>query len=519
MSPLNSALYDALQEVFGEVRIANDGEHRRVSYYPDFRNPSRLTSSDTVSGEYYRIKCPYCSDCGFRCWINHEFGELDPKTKRRNLHLWICYNEGCQSSAARREQLFDDLQPATRNQARRLGRRPSAVQHDTDNTHSRPVEIRLPPSFYPISEVRAAEHPALQYLEERNFSPAMELAERWHLRFTSRSPDSSPPFEDARIIIPVFAPGPAFSLADSSQSPGTPDRVLAGWQARSIWTADEGSYSSPKYLSCRGMKKSHILYGLPEAINTRGPVVIVEGVTDVWRLQTNAIALFGKDLSSKQSLLLQHHFSDRPIVVFLDAGTQEASNRAVAAIMRARGVYMNDTKVVTATLPNSRDDVGECSTEEAWDAVAAALGASREALWEEIGFPAPLKLEACMARSHISDFLTLKDTKTMSDNILALRAKLLPPMLNDAEYLTPAERFKLQAGCAHLPHPESTQFLEAFLEQVRNRRGYVDGAGWLSPTPPAPESRFQPSLDEIEDDWAYEKAAGGDGVVPAHVLD
>ena len=107
----------------------------------------------------------------------------------------------------------------------------------------------------------------------------------------------------------------------------------------------------------------------------------------------------------------------------------------------------------------------------------------------------------------------------MSENILALRAKLLPPLLNDAEHLTPAERFELQAGCAHLPHPESTQFLAEFLEQVRKRRGYVDVAGWLSPAPPAPESRFQPSLGEIEDDWAYEKAAGGDGVVPAHVLD
>ena len=123
-----------------------------------------------------------------------------------------------------------------------------------------------------------------------------------------------------------------------------------------------------KYLSAAGMAKSKLLYGLPQASYSRGPLVIVEGASDVWRLRTNALALLGKSLSDTQRSLICRWFAHRPLVVFLD---RDAGDEALKHLRACAGHL---APVVVATLPDGRKDVGECTRAEAWDAVAASLG-------------------------------------------------------------------------------------------------------------------------------------------------
>ena len=125
--------------------------------------------------------------------------------------------------------------------------------------------------------------------------------------------------------------------------------------------------SVPKYLSCKGMKKSQLLYGLPEAVGSQGAIVVVEGPTDVWRLGPGAVALFGKDMSLPQQELLDRFLPGRPVVVFLDRDAQDK------AVELQRTLLNRGRVTVLAGLPDGRDDVGDCTTQEAWQQVVVAL--------------------------------------------------------------------------------------------------------------------------------------------------
>ena len=217
-----------------------------------------------------------------------------------------------------------------------------------------PSPVPPPPPFVPclpdgilVPLDRLPEaHPAVAYLRQRNFDPAA-LWETWQVQFCELSV-SAQPNPSRRLVIPIY---------DAEQR-------LAGWQARYVGECPD---SVPKYLSCKGMKKSQLLYGLPEARSTTGPVVIVEGPTDVWRLGPGAVALFGKDMSLHQQELLDQHLPGRPVVVFLDRDAQDKAAELQSTLLNRGRV------AVLAGLPDGRDDVGDCTTEEAWQQVEMAL--------------------------------------------------------------------------------------------------------------------------------------------------
>ncbi len=62
-----------------------------------------------------------------------------------------------------------------------------------------------------------------------------------------------------------------------------------------------------------------IIYDLHAAEKIKGHAVICEGVTDVWRLRRNAIALLGKTMLNQQCTMIARHLCERPLVVLLDS--------------------------------------------------------------------------------------------------------------------------------------------------------------------------------------------------------
>jgi hypothetical protein len=190
------------------------------------------------------------------------------------------------------------------------------------------------------------------------------LSHCWGVGYCETSPENSF-FANYRIIIPIWALTPKFA------PPGTLlSQVLVGWQSRAVGDGD----GREKYLNPPGLKKSHLLYGLPLAFNTTGPVWICEGATDCWQIGPGAVALFGKTLSEHQKLLTVHHFAGRPIVVLLDRDARKEAEAIQQQLQRARGLSDGDRRVMVLEVPAGRSDPGECTQAEIWDATARALG-------------------------------------------------------------------------------------------------------------------------------------------------
>jgi hypothetical protein len=235
----------------------------------------------------------------------------------------------------------------------------------------RPVIVL--PTGTPLPEL-PNDHAAIQYLCRRRFDP-LRLAKCWGVYYVHDNSEQSgqehtirPHFHTGRLVYPVYA----LSIPlDGVNSPATDNIRLAGWQARAL--QDELGDGVPKYLTAAGMKKSELLYGLPNALMTTGPVVIVEGVTDVWRLRTNAVALFGKTISAAQTSLVLQHCAGRPIVVLLDQDAAENARRVAQQIRSHRQAIGDNAPVAIATLPKDREDPGECTHKESWNAIKRAI--------------------------------------------------------------------------------------------------------------------------------------------------
>jgi DNA primase len=99
-----------------------------------------------------------------------------------------------------------------------------------------------------------------------------------------------------------------------------------------------------------GLPKGQLLYNLDRA--SRQPfIVLVEGVTDVWRLGSMAVSGFGKDLSDQQVCLLREasQAGARHVVILLDGGETVAAWKAKRALNRAQ------VPTVTVDLPSGLD--------------------------------------------------------------------------------------------------------------------------------------------------------------------
>jgi hypothetical protein len=240
---------------------------------------------------------------------------------------------------------------------------PEPCAADLVSPDDMPTPIELPRDTIPITQLPDT-HPAIAYLRDRGFDPS-ELQDSWQVGYSDYCAVSRPPIAGGRIIIPVWRPAMQFAPDTASQP-----RVLTGWQARAV-PEIQPVPGAPKYLSAAGFRKSESLYGLPQALQSIGPIFLCEGVFDAWRLGPGALALFGKTLSNQQKALLGCHFSAREVVVMLDADAAEDARRIRDQLQRVRGP--GSPQVVIAMMPSGRTDPGECTQEELVQCLLAAL--------------------------------------------------------------------------------------------------------------------------------------------------
>jgi len=312
MTPLSPVLYRRLQERFGSVLIANEGEAFQACQQTDAmtgRSRVRVISS----GEQYRVSCPKCNDTRHRLYIGHRWADFH--------WLAYCHNENCYANPASREQLYTSV-----FRTRKTVFAPVAAG---SRFTAGAITPRLPEGVTPLAEL-AHDHPAVEYIVERGLDPA-ELSRLYRVGYCERA-DPKFPLVERRLIAPVETAG-----------------RLVGWQARFVGERNWKACPVPKYYDMPGMVKRLALYNLDQA--KKYPMaVLVEGVTDVWAVGPHAVALLGKSISYHQCWMLLNSFQDRPLVVMLDgdahkendAITRDLADRLPAGVMRV-------------TLPGDRD--------------------------------------------------------------------------------------------------------------------------------------------------------------------
>lgn len=313
--PLRPDLYRRLEQRFGGVTIAHEGEEREDFIIEDAcevdrHGRPRKRLEVVERGEEYFVTCPFCSDTRRRLSINHMFGWTgEPGVSY--MHLAKCFNDCCplEGNFGLKRQLykmiFDDVGP---------GQQDFDGEKDPVLKGRRALRI-LPDAKPPGRVVRIdrypEDHPAVKYLRKRGFDPA-ELYEQHNVCFCE---EAKPEYAmaEGRIVVPVREYG-----------------RLVGWQGRLI--GEPKFKYIPKFYSMPGMVKSRHLYNLDEA-RKYSHVVVVEGVFDAWRYGPEAVALLGKKASQRQCQLALAIGKDKPIVCMLD-GDAASENQALHDVLR-----------------------------------------------------------------------------------------------------------------------------------------------------------------------------------------
>ena len=350
MAPLNLSLFRSLQQQFGTVKLASEGVQMDARYTADGGGRVRMTVVN--AGEYYRVNCFVCGDTRHRLYVNHRWGVRDLHTGTRNYWLAHCFNDNCMADSLNRQDLIEHT--TWYNREAGAGR----VKICEGRTEPAGHPVPLPRDFVLLGNLCRG-HPARRYLRKRGFDP-VELS---HQRQVGFSFEAYCLASAGRVVIPVYR----------VENGGA---VCWGWQTRAIEPHDENRC---KYFTAPKFKKSECLYGL-ERVLDKGPVLICEGVTDVWRAGDNAVALLGKHASTEQVRLIRKHLRGRPLVVALDPDAHDDAKDLVHQVREARTRSLlapDDAPVVQLNLPDGRDPA-DFATDDLWLHVRRALRRAKQ---------------------------------------------------------------------------------------------------------------------------------------------
>lgn len=341
--PKNQTLYNALSAVFNQQPvIINEGDDASITPPPPdvsfTPTVTTLRASEVNGGEQYAVNCPHCNDTRHRLYFSHMWDRLftfNGHQYRCPTTLMRCFNEECQTDKAFKHEVISRL--------REQMKRPETLVLGTGDTvpDVRP-EIISDQVSMPTVRISLADPnvPAniIQYLNARKF-PIKRLMD--YGVFASYLPM----FKNPVLIAPVYQ-------FDNYWF----------WQARLIpldgteygrRECDNYGEEFPKYYIPKHAKKSWALYNCDKAAYY-SKVVVVEGITDVWRVGDCAVAKFGRTMSAAQRKLLRTRLSGREIVLLPDMNDPRGWGDAVETMLalKATGSFKS---VKIAKLPAGED--------------------------------------------------------------------------------------------------------------------------------------------------------------------
>lgn len=234
-------------------------------------------SQNTQEG-WVNIQCPFCDDDTNHGGINTAGGYF---------YCWKC---GWHS-------LFDLIAELTELRSYEVSQ--------ILNTYDRPEIIKKRKKSYaknielPLETIELQKQHKM-YLQNRNFDYT-QLQKTWNIKGTLNTGPYS-----YRIIAPIYY-----------------KNKLVSYQARDI--TDKASI---KYKACKIKKEiihhKHMCYGIDKIENKKG--IIVEGITDVWRIGSGAICTFGTSYTPQQVQFIKNHLDT--IFILYDFREKQAKEKA-----------------------------------------------------------------------------------------------------------------------------------------------------------------------------------------------
>lgn len=251
-----------------------------IRFFEDY-NIEYSTTGENIGRDWVGIDCPRCSDhmkhLGFHlgsgvfsCW---KCGKMSPVEAIKRL---------TETSWREAYRLHEKYGGAQKRRIREL----REIEKD--------IEVNLPNG---ILDSFPKTH--LNYLIKRNFDPEYVI-NLWNLKATGHLGKYK-----FRIIIPIYY-----------------KNKLVSYMGRDIT-----GRSKTKYKACstdlEARNHKHCLYGAEKVKSSS--LLVVEGMTDVWRMGVNSVALLGINYTHSQLMLLAEY---KRIYIYLDETEEQAQEQA-----------------------------------------------------------------------------------------------------------------------------------------------------------------------------------------------
>ena len=267
-----------------------------ITFLQDY-NIDYQTKGKNVSEGWVEINCPFCNDPSKHCGIN-----LDSSL----FHCWRCGEKGDFVKLAKEvlQYSYREIQDILKEYD---------YYQDEDSKDDlvrtkRGGKLLLPKRLVSMKE---NDHKLIRdYLKSRNYDPNY-LYETYKLMRVEPFHIGNWKF---RLMIPVIVEGEVVTMLGM-------DVVR---KCKEI----------PKYKNLPNdsslIPTKNCLYNI-DSVKKGGHCIIVEGVTDVWRLGEGSVALFGKQITTEQIKLLKQKALSR-IVVMLDPDAEQ-QGREIADVL------------------------------------------------------------------------------------------------------------------------------------------------------------------------------------------
>ena len=253
---------------------------------------------NTSSG-WLQFKCPMCNDTTNHGGLNIESG---------SFYCWRCGGHKLIDVISFMLNVTKSraIEEIKKNQKEGSFKKIKKIREPSGNNNHKTLVMPFTTDLLDIHK---------NYLTNRGFNP-IKLKRMYELKSTTFFGDYK-----FRIIAPIFLDG-----------------VKVSFQGRDI------TENSPyRYKACKKQNEivnhKETLYGIDLVVGKT--VLIVEGVTDVWRLGPCSIATFGTSFTTEQVKLIGDRFKDAIIIYDSDAGRKAYD---LSLQLMARGVRV---KIVT----------------------------------------------------------------------------------------------------------------------------------------------------------------------------
>jgi len=267
-----------------------------ITFLQDY-NIDYQTKGKNVSEGWVEINCPFCNDPSKHCGIN-----LDSSL----FHCWRCGEKGDFVKLAK--EVLQYSYREIRDILKEYDYYQDEDSKDDLVRTKRGGKLLLPKRLVSMKE---NDHKLIRdYLKSRNYDPDYLYGTYKLMRVE--------PFHIGnwkfRLMIPVIVEGEVVTMLGM-------DVVR---KCKEI----------PKYKNLPNdsslIPTKNCLYNI-DSVKKGGHCIIVEGVTDVWRLGEGSVALFGKQITTEQIKLLKQKALSR-IVVMLDPDAEQ-QGREIADVL------------------------------------------------------------------------------------------------------------------------------------------------------------------------------------------